>query len=113
LKFPYRDKNFWYFSQRDPYRDYLKSTGERKSSILSSGNAATFKTILLPFFLDEKGPKNHGSEDHFEAISGSVAVVSEIRQLPENHSRSPRRMANEMVFETGLSKKQHIEFADT
>lgn len=46
------------------------------------------ETIPLPFFLDEKGPKNHGDEDHFEAINGLVTVFSETRscvaQTPEN-----------------------------
>ena len=36
-------------------------------------------TLPLPFFLDEKGPKNHGDEDHFEAIIGLVTVFSETR----------------------------------
>jgi hypothetical protein len=67
----------------------------------------------LPFFLDEKGPKNHGSEDHFEAISGSVAVVSETRawvaQTPETTAAPLAGWRTEMVFETGLSQEWFIE----
>jgi len=77
-----RSQDFWYF-----FKKVQEKQEESHCSNSSPWIIISDEIIPLPFFLDKKGPKNHGDEDHFEAICGSVAAVSETRscvaQTPE------------------------------